>query len=86
MHRKFLIPGGAAPEVELSLQLAKWAKTLQVCRACMSAAHHARAEHSLNWVKSTAGLMEGQQGRSSWQKTCPLSTGLHHSGQALSTV
>ena len=30
VHRKFLIPGGAAPEVELSMQLAKWAKTLQV--------------------------------------------------------
>ena len=32
MHRKFLIPGGAAPEVELTLQLTKWAKTLQVQR------------------------------------------------------
>ena len=40
MHRKFLIPGGAAPEVELSLQLAKWAKTLQVrCSASMCQAH-----------------------------------------------
>lgn len=30
VHKKFLIAGGAAPEVELVTQLSKWAKTLQV--------------------------------------------------------
>lgn len=29
VHKKFLIAGGAAPEVELVTQLSKWAKTLQ---------------------------------------------------------
>lgn len=29
VHRRALIPGGAAPEVELSLQLGRWAKTLK---------------------------------------------------------
>ena len=32
VHKKFLIAGGAAPEVELVTQLSKWAKTLQVCK------------------------------------------------------
>ena len=30
VHKKFLIAGGASPEVELVTQLSKWAKTLQV--------------------------------------------------------
>ena len=30
VHKKFLIAGGAAPEIELVTQLSKWAKTLQV--------------------------------------------------------
>ena len=29
VHKKFLIAGGAAPEIELVTQLSKWAKTLQ---------------------------------------------------------
>ncbi len=28
MHHRFLIAGGAAPEIELSLQLGRWAKSL----------------------------------------------------------
>ena len=30
VRKQFLIPGGAAPEVELNLQLSRWAKTLVV--------------------------------------------------------
>ena len=30
VQRRFLVPGGAAPEMEVSLALSKWAKTLQV--------------------------------------------------------
>lgn len=30
VHKRFLIPGGAAPEVELNVQLSRWAKTLVV--------------------------------------------------------
>lgn len=40
VHRRALIPGGAAPEVELSLQLGRWAKTLKV-RMRMHASMHA---------------------------------------------
>jgi chaperonin GroEL (HSP60 family) len=32
VHKRFLVPGGAAPEVEVGTQLARWAKTL-VARA-----------------------------------------------------
>jgi len=28
VHKRFLVPGGAAPEVEVGTQLARWAKTL----------------------------------------------------------
>ena len=30
VHKRFLIPGGAAPEVELNVQLSRWAKSLVV--------------------------------------------------------
>jgi len=30
VHKRFLIPGGAAPEVELNVQLSRWAKSLGV--------------------------------------------------------
>lgn len=30
VHKQYLIPGGAAPEVELIVQLSRWAKTLVV--------------------------------------------------------
>ena len=30
VHKKFLIAGGSAPEIELVTQLSQWAKTLQV--------------------------------------------------------
>ncbi len=35
VHKRFLVPGGAAPEVEVGTQLARWAKTLVARpRAC----------------------------------------------------
>ena len=36
VHKKFLIAGGAAPEVELVTQLSKWAKTLQASLMSMT--------------------------------------------------
>lgn len=30
VHKRYLIPGGAAPEVELNVQLSRWAKSLVV--------------------------------------------------------
>lgn len=36
VHKKFLIAGGAAPEVELVTQLSKWAKTLQASLVYMT--------------------------------------------------
>jgi len=31
VHKRFLVAGGAAPEVEVATQLQRWAKTLVVC-------------------------------------------------------
>lgn len=33
VQKRFLIPGGAAPEVELAVQLSRWAKSLVVSRS-----------------------------------------------------
>jgi hypothetical protein len=30
-QKRFMIAGGSAPEVEITTQLSKWSKTLQVC-------------------------------------------------------
>ena len=35
VHKRFLIPGGAAPEVELTVQLSRWAKSLVVSSSCL---------------------------------------------------
>ena len=64
VHKKFLIAGGAAPEVELVTQLSKWAKTLQVslmyltvaCSmvACMmQCTWHSFASASMQWLGLT---------------------------------
>ena len=35
VQKRFLITGGASPEVEVSYQLSKWSKTLQVRVVCV---------------------------------------------------
>ena len=41
VHKRFLIPGGAAPEVELNVQLSRWAKSLVVSPLPQNIAHPA---------------------------------------------
>ena len=36
VHKRALIPGGAAPEMEVEHALTQWAKSLQVCAAAMT--------------------------------------------------
>ena len=39
VHKRYLIPGGAAPEVELNIQLSRWAKSLVVCFQWLTASY-----------------------------------------------
>lgn len=43
VHKQFLIPGGAAPEVELNIQLLRWAKSLVVRPKACNLPYHSSA-------------------------------------------
>lgn len=57
VHRRALIPGGAAPEVELSLQLGRAAKTLQVGSSAHGASLGESRVHVMCMVEGMAGAV-----------------------------